>query len=207
MGGLRVAFPMRRSPSSSRSAWPWRTSRQPIWSTAVPGKERWVGRGALTASWASRARGAIGLSGRPRISHRALLTARVDSYPLCLRLRSAQRFFIISEILFRAATDIRRRPRGLAPADEAREAFPPWTDARRERSLLAWTMSVDSRSRVSAISRSTPPRAHPMSSPDLTIKASALPVLGRPRGINGSFLVFTRPTPPKLRERSCVNTH
>ena len=94
MGGLRVAFPMRRSPSSSRSAWPWRTSRQPSWSTAVPGKERWVGRGALTASWASRARGAIGLSGRPRISHRALLTARVDSYPLCLRLRSAQRFFI-----------------------------------------------------------------------------------------------------------------
>jgi hypothetical protein len=123
---------------------------------------------------------------------------RAGTYFFAFR-RSAHRFFIISEMRFRASADIRRRrrPPGTlgsaidAAAASAADRRPPT----RARSLVACAVKAARRSRVAAISRSRPPSAHPISSADFS-SASPLSFLGRPRGIQSSLMARGLSAPP-----------
>ena len=103
--------------------------------------------------------------------------------------RSAQRFFIISEIRLRASGDIFRRRRlrpllgaALLPLPSCEAVFREVPRGSRALSVLACAVSDARRSRVAPISLSMPPSAHPMSSADF-MSTSSVVFLGLPRGI------------------------
>ena len=98
------------------------------------------------------------------------------------RFRSAQRFFIISEMRLRASADILRRLRPGVPASGAAGRAPAALRPRRARSFDACAVNAFSRSRVCAISRSSPPRAQPITSADLNSTSFGF-LPGRPRGM------------------------